>query len=225
MYFNFVGFSAVLVLNNQIPNVVLSEYEPLPYAILAIVMIFYPLSGFIADVCCGRLKTVVVSLIFLVSCWIVVLVALSVLASISKPEISDLKHNQGLVVVVILTLISLFTFIIGLTGYQANFIQLGLDQLFEAPNQYLALFIHYAVWAFHLGSLHFLIIFFMVMCVSDQIKIPLVIVQVLVLFVLIILLLISYWKCRWFHSEPGHQNPYKTVYGVFKFAKNHKYPL
>ena len=30
-----------------------SEYEPLPYAILAIVMMFYPLSGFIADVCCG----------------------------------------------------------------------------------------------------------------------------------------------------------------------------
>ena len=222
MYFNFVGISAVLVLSNQTPNVVLSEYEPLPYAILAIVMIFYPLSGFIADVCCGRLKTVVVSLIFLVSCWIVVLVALSVLASISKPEISDLEHNQGLVVVVILALISLFTFIIGLIGYQANFIQLGLDQLFEAPSQYLALFIHYAVWAFHLGSLHFLTNFFMVMCVSDQIKIPLVIVQVLVLFVLIILLLM---KCRWFHSEPGHQNPYKTVYGVFKFAKTHKYPL
>ena len=222
IYFNFVGLSAALVLSNQTPNAVLSEYEPLPYALLAIVMIFYPLSGFIADVCCGRLKTVVVSLIFLVSCWIVVLVALSVLASISKPEISNLKHNEGLVVVVILALISLFTFIIGLAGYQANFIQLGLDQLFEAPSQYLTLFIHYAVWAFHLGSL---INFFMVMCVSDQIKILLVIVRVLVLFVLIILLLISYWKRRWFHSEPGHQNPYKIVYKVIKFAKSHKYPL
>ena len=223
MYFNFVGFSAALVLSNQTPNVALSEYEPLPYAILAIVMIFYPLSGFIADVCCGRLKTVVVSLIFLVSCWIVVLVALSVVASISKPEIeiSDLKHSQGLVVV-ILALISLFTFIIGLAGYQANFIQLGLDQLFEAPSQYLALFIHYAMWAFHFGSLHFLINVFMVMCVKDQI---LVIVQVLEFFVVVILLLISYWKRRWFYSELGHQNPYKTVYGVFKFAKNHKYPL
>ena len=44
-------------------------------------------------------------------------------------------------------------FVIGLAGYQANFIQLGLDQLFEAPSQYLGLFIHYATWAFHTGSI------------------------------------------------------------------------
>ena len=227
MYFNFVGFSAVLVLSNQTPNAILSEYEPLPYAILAIVMMFYPLSGFIADVCCGRLKTVVVSLIFLVSCWIVVLVALSVVASISKPEIeiSNLKHNQGLVVV-ILALISLFTFITGLAGYQANFIQLGLDQLFEAPSQYLGLFIHYASWAFRLGSLHTLVTILLIMCYKSKASdIAQILMQVLILFLLTILLLISYWKRRWFYSEPGHQNPYKAVYGVFKFAKNHKYPL
>ena len=224
IYFNFIGFSAALVLSNLVPNAILSEYEPLPYALLAIVMMFYPLSGFIADVCCGRLKTVVVSLIFLVSCWIIVLVALSVSASISKPDISSLGHNQGLVVT-ILVFISLFAFIIGLAGYQANFIQLGLDQLFEAPSQYLVLFIHYATWAFRLGSLHFLINFFMVICVNNQMKIVLGIVQVLIPIVLVILLLISYWKRKWFHSEPGHQNPYKTVYKVIKFAKSHKYPL
>ena len=223
-YFNFIGFSAALVLSNPVPNAILSEYEPLPYAILAVVMMFYPLSGFIADVCCGRLKTVVVSLIFLVSCWIVVLVALSVLASISKPEISSLGHNQGLVVI-ILVFISVFAFIIGLAGYQANFIQLGLDQLFEAPSQYLVLFIHYATWAFRLGSLHFLINILILNCVNNQIKIALGIIQVLIPVVLVILLLISYWKRRWFHSEPGHQNPYKTVYKVIKFAKSHKYPL
>ena len=35
----------------------------LPYVII-IVMIFYPVSGFIADVCCGQLKIVVVSLYY-----------------------------------------------------------------------------------------------------------------------------------------------------------------
>ena len=39
------------------------------------------------------------------------------------------------------------------------------------------------------------------------------------------MLIISCWKHRWFYSEPGHQNPYKTVYSIFKFAKSHKYPL
>ena len=44
------------------PTTSISEYDSLPYALLAIAMIFYPVSGFIADVCCGRLKTVVISL-------------------------------------------------------------------------------------------------------------------------------------------------------------------
>ena len=39
--------------------------NPLAYAVLAVVMMFYPLSGFIADVCCGRMKTIVVSLIII----------------------------------------------------------------------------------------------------------------------------------------------------------------
>ena len=134
MYHNVVGFSALLVLSNPTPNAILSQYEPIPYAILALVMMFYPLSGFVADVCCGRLKAVVISLAFILSCWIIVLIALSLFMSMSKPDISSLQHNQGLVVAV-LCFISLFTFIIGLVGYQANFIQLGLDQLFEAPSQ------------------------------------------------------------------------------------------
>ena len=68
VYHNLIGFSALLVLGDTTPNSTVSEYEPPPYALLAIVMMFYPLSGFIADVCCGRLKTVVVSLVFILSC-------------------------------------------------------------------------------------------------------------------------------------------------------------
>ena len=42
--------------------------------------------------------------------------------------------------------IVIVTFMIGLVGYQANFIQLGLDQLLEAPSEYLGLFVHWAEW-------------------------------------------------------------------------------
>ena len=161
-----IGFSALLVFSNPAQNAILLQYEPLSYVILALVMMFYPLSGFIADICCGRLKAVVISLPFILSCWIIVLIALSLFMSMSKPDISSLQHNQGLVVA-ILCFISLFTFIIGLVGYQANFIQLGLDQLFEAPSQYLALFIHYAMWVFNISSLHFIA---MAMCFSYENK-------------------------------------------------------
>ena len=55
------------------------------------------------------------------------------------------------VLVMLLLLTLLLAFVIGLTGYQANFIQLGLDQLFEAPSHHLSLFIHYATWSFNIG--------------------------------------------------------------------------
>ena len=85
------------------------------------------------------------------------------LLTISKPDIYTLAHNQR-ILVIILDLISLFTFIVGLAGYQANFIQLGLDQLFEAPSPCLSLFIHYATWAFSLGSLYFLMTAYFLVC-------------------------------------------------------------
>ena len=228
-YHNLVGFFAVLVLVSHRPNTTFSMYEPLPYAILALVMTFYPLSGFIADVCCGRLKAVIISLICILSFFIGMLVAVSLSVSISKPHIPILQimeHNLGIAcVIVILAIISLLAFIIGLAGYLANFIQLGLDQLFEAPSQYLVLFIHYATWAFNFGSLHFIINLYLVKCVGHEKKFAVVIIQVLIPLLLIVLLVISCWKRRWFLSEPGYQNPYKVVCGVFKFAKSHKHPL
>ena len=43
-----------------------------------------------------------------------------------------------------------FLFVIGQSGYHANLIQFGLDQLLEAPSEYLGLFIHWATWAYSL---------------------------------------------------------------------------
>ena len=86
MYHNFIGFSAFVLFNNSSRDTNLSMYEPLPRAILAIVMMSYPLSGIIADVCCRRLKTVVVSLMFLLSCWILASIASLVLQSIPQPN-------------------------------------------------------------------------------------------------------------------------------------------
>jgi hypothetical protein len=43
-------------------TVSISANDCLPYAVLAFVSMFYPLSGFIADVRCGRLKSVTIGL-------------------------------------------------------------------------------------------------------------------------------------------------------------------
>ena len=128
MYYIFVGFAAVLEIGRSQINTNFSVYDSLPYAIFATVMMFYPLSGFIADVCCGRLKTVVISLIILLFCLIILLITVLLTEEIHSNFDHPLSNNRD-ILVVILAILSLFTFIIGLVGYQANFIQLGLDQL------------------------------------------------------------------------------------------------
>ena len=153
-----------------------------PYHILTIVMMFYPLSKFLADVSCGLLKTVVISLISLLICWVLFLLWLSVLVTIKQPWIIfAIGHNQGILAIVLIFL-SLLFFIVGLTGYQANFIQFGLDQLFEAPSKYLGLFVHYNICYvdFPLRIIVFFhkLAFFIILCVNKQIKIAKVAIHI-----------------------------------------------
>ena len=103
----------------------------IPHVVLAVIMTFYPLSGFIADVCCGRFKTVIISInLILIS---IVMACLIALILTSKQlditfRLSYLFHKEG-ILVLILILFALVFLTVGLAGYQANFIQFGLDQL------------------------------------------------------------------------------------------------
>ena len=126
----------------------------------------------------------------------------------------------------ILAVISGLFFIIGLAGYQANFIQLGLDQLCDAPSQYLGLFIHYMTWAFHFGAIPMIITLSLFVCASLKLRTMFYSsITLCIALSLIILLLISCWKYHWFHTDHGQTNPYKTVFKVVDFARKHKYPL
>ena len=222
-----LDFTVVLIASYTRNYTGILTYDVLSYAILALVMISYPLSGFIADVCCGRLKTVKISIIVLLIFVVLVTITIMVSKTMKHHHVYSFTHNQGIFVVILASL-SLLVFIIGLVGYQANVIQLGLDQLFEAPSQYLGLFIHYSTWIFRIGSLPLVVTLPQLLCVNLRKSTRLVlytILPTLLLISYIIMLLISHWKHRWFHSEPGRQNPYKTVYNVLKYARYHKYPL
>ena len=120
---------------------------------------FYPLSGFMADIFCGRHKAVMISLCLLLPftlsvCVVYVLWITQRLTSYDYSMYfhSKLSHQLNVLTFALFSIVTVL-FMIGLVGYHANFIQFGLDQLFEAPSKYLALFIHYAIWAFYLGSL------------------------------------------------------------------------
>ena len=232
--YNFLLCAAVVVTcSTTQTGISISMFDSLTYAILAIIMTCYPLSGFIADVYCGRLRTVIVSMCLLLCS--VILTCLLDLIIILYPHYDLTKHQRisllvtsfpG-VLVILLVLISLLVFVVGLTGYQANFIQLGLDQLFEAPSHHLSLFIHYATWSFHVGAVVVSVFISLRLCVHIKRQDALFVTTAIfsLLMILFILLLVGYCKYHWFSTNIGHYNPYKTVCKVLNFARKYKYPL
>ena len=223
MYHVVTSSAAAGLLDNRISGAILPRYDPLPYAALAVVMMFYPLSGFMADVYCGRLKMVTISLLVFLLFNVFVIIGASLFHTIKHPVEENLCSPHGIVALTILA-VSLLAFVIGLAGYQANFIQLGLDQLFEAPSHYLGLFIHYATLAFRSGTLLFVLVPTFVCWHGFETPVGIALSTTYIIS-LVSSLLTCYWKKKWFYTDHSWNNPYKTVYRVLKFAKEHSYPL
>ncbi len=233
IYFTLMGTVVAFILSSSTYlDVPVSVYFSLPYAILALVMVFYPLSGFIADVYCGRYRIIKISLclllLFVILCCCVEIMGFEKLHSINFYNHPELFHTPFGICVIIISLTALVFFTLGLVGYQANFVQFGLDQLLELPSHYLALFVHYVVWAFELGSVP-LMLFPLLWCNSSTTK---AIVQyvlcplpILVMLLVGILLIVLHRKKRWFFNEAGQKNPYKIIFSVINYARKHKYPL
>ena len=223
---------AFIVSSSDYLHVPVSVYFSLPYAILAFVMMLYPLSGFIADVSCGRYRIIKISLclllIFLILTCCVEITGLAKLHSIEFYNYPEFFHTPLGVCMIFISLVALALFTFGLVGYQANSVQFGLDQLLELPSNYLALFVHYIAWAFELGSLP-LMLFALLWCYSSTTKT--IVRHVICSLPLILLLLVGilsviiYRKKHWFFNETGQKNPYKIVFKVINFARKNKYPL
>ena len=223
---------ALLIITSPYAHIVdLAILDLIPYAVLTIVLTLYPLSGFIADVYCGRFKIAMISLTLELLLLTVSLITFHMVASNTKFGLH--VYNSQVVediLLLILAVLTLIFFIIGLAGYQANYIQLGLDQLLEAPNEYLGLFIHYATWAFNFSSILDLPLMNLGDCSSlrkkEKLSLLIIFPTTLLIMLTILLYIITCWKCRtWFFVEPGQNNPYKIVYKVLNFTRKNKYPL
>ena len=119
--------------------------DSIPFTIIAhaVVMMFYPLGGFMTDVCLGHFRIIQISLACILFSLILVCI-LYLTASINHyGTVSAFIQECGTFVILALTM-----FAIGLIGYQSNFIQFGLDQLLDASSHYPGLYIHHALWAF-----------------------------------------------------------------------------
>ena len=219
-------FHLIIYLWYLVPDILLPNfnyYFVLPYAVVSLFFIFYPLSGYLADVCCGRFKTIMSSLALLLCSFTTCLTSFFILF---------LSVSITLRLVFITVGISfLFIAAVGIAGYSANIIQFGLDQLLDAPSHHQALFVHWIKWCYDFMS-SFIVLLFVVYYVCDVIPLGILPFMAIVLSIfilcelmLLLLLIIGCWKRHWFYTEPAHYNPYKTVIKVLNFARKHKYPV
>ena len=115
------------------------------YVCFAILQIFYPLAGYLADVQYGRKKCVVDSLwSFFATTVLLGLFGLVALGLYFLPYDSHKQWPYPLMSVVVLLLglpviIVVFIFFSSIVAFHANLIQFGLDQLHDSPTDHLVL--------------------------------------------------------------------------------------
>ena len=190
--------------------------------VFLLVFLLYPFAGFLADVCYGRYRVITVSLCLL-ACGMAFL-SIDSIFLFTRYTVTPFSKNRhgGVTLFFIFATYGLYLLIIGFAGYEANFIQFGIDQLTEAPNEYLGLFVHWVEWFTMLGTTFAQITFSLINhCNRNEsgaiydmtLSLPL-----LFLIPLAVLLAFTYWKRRWFNIERVRSNPYKMVIKVLKFA-------
>ena len=184
--------------------------------VLALIQIFlYPVGGLIADRCCGRYRVVTLSIF---SVWFA-----SLLLGIA--EVVYLTSSDHGAVQIVLFGIVAFISLIGISGFQANAVQFGLDHLLDASSNELSVFLHWFIWTDSLGQLVIRFLGTASPC-SDFVRTKLLPYAAITFMVIIsILMVLSCYKHQWFHNEPLTHNPYGTVYRVLKFAAKHDKPL
>ena len=120
------------------------------YTSLALWTLFFPLSGFIADVYVGRFKTLLTSLWLI---WIASLV--TSVGAVTFYLVKDDNKLLGGIEIPFIVLGSIFGLVlaVGLAGFKANVVQFGTDQMLDAPGEELSFFIHWFVWADYVGHM------------------------------------------------------------------------
>ena len=211
------------------------EYVPLFYGSLALLYLFYPLAGCLADIKLGRYNIIVRSLWFsTVTGFLTIICCVIIVYYWYTSDHSTKTLIAGTVIVMI------FGGIIAFSGYipfSANVIQFGMDQLYDSPSEDSVHFIHWFVFSSHFGQVINTIGFQPIVAVAVEdyrrqktttavlIAITHAIPAVLLLAIGIPSWFIHKYKRHWFMIDQASRNPYKLVYKVIKFAAQHKTPI
>ena len=199
-------------------NYSLGLIVPIFCCLSAALYLFYPLTGYLAAVKCGRYRTLICSLCFMP--WGIILSGglLTFLAIFNSLHLWIKAVFWITLAVVLIMFIALLTCH---TAVSANIIQFGMDQLYDSPMEESALFIIWFVFTSYLGFA-----IFKLGWIETAGSFLLYTSLLSALLILVVSLCVAQCKRQsWFLIDPGSRNPYKMVYRVIRFAMQHKAPV
>ena len=225
--YQLITTGSILGLHTYIKNVTLYEVniDVGVRTLFALASCLYPLSGFVADIYVGHYRIVLFSL-FLPLCGCISFSVGSILYFLNIIEADQATITNGKTGFVVVMLLGFLLVFVGFSGYRSSYIQLGLDQLQDAPSYSLGLFIHTVQWFMIIGITVLQLIVSWCTCHFEASVIHfLVSLPFFLLLMLLVLIVVGWWKHKWFRREPARHNPYRTVIQVVKFTLKHKYPI
>ena len=215
------------------------SYALCGYFLVAFICCFFPLAGFLADIKYGRYKTVEWSLYLLLISIPLTCVFSGLISILFLTSLRNFNLVFYLIYGFVVTIFGIVVFsvgYVGLVGFSANVIQFGMDQLHDSPGEDRTLFIHWYVWGYYTTACIGQLAWNLALQYPYNFKkkpswyngvgyVLLGLIPVVVTTVLAITLRLAKYRKRWFLIEPGGLNPYRLVYNVTKFARQHKIPV
>ena len=211
----------VLLMNIQYYHIAKSSFP-------VVFVFFFPLAGLLADLKFGRYKVIIASLWMLVAGSPFVLLGCAFLVAMLH---SHLEHKACLALAVIggiLMVTGFLLFICSFVAFNANVIQFGLDQLHDSPAEDQVIFIKWFLWTHQTATLVLRLIGVTSIVESFSWRSYYFTLGPMLTSIAVVLigsLYITYRNQKWFFMDYRIINPYKLVYKVTKFARQHMVPV
>ena len=177
--------------------------------ICAIIGVTMPIAGCLADVRFGRFKVISFSI------WIMWLTSLLLTTGLVIGQLFDLKNNSYFHNIMFITLVVPLG--LGYSGFQANIVQFGVDQLFDASSSEIMSFFIWFTWTL---SSSLSTVGLIIMYTNNEYKL---IVPLFMCINLTLALCLNTFFKNVLTVEPGTTNPLKLVYRVVRYAIKNKH--
>ena len=198
----------------------------------------YPVFGLLSEIFRWNFKTILVSFILMAVSSIPMLITSTVWII---GAVYSLWPQIDPIVIVIQVAFFVIVIIMSIGMFEANAIQFGMDQMFEASSKQLSSFIRWYFWCAHIGATVMIYLVIGVCLYGFNYKVNSTLNEIfeeLVIFFCWIALLSSciqlpvfiigiiacvYYK-RKFPIEQASRKPLRLIYNVLKYSYNHKQP-